>query len=94
MSLQEFYHWHESVRQAFGFLGYWQVLGLALYSYGAWNSNTPGIPPIPDDYSGGTTYAFKWFADANAYTAGTPGGTIRYYFDTSPNSAWTSSWLK
>ena len=34
MSLKEFYHWQGCVRQAFGFLGCWQVLGLALYSYG------------------------------------------------------------
>lgn len=34
MSLTELYHWQQAVRQAFGFLGYWQVLGLALYSYG------------------------------------------------------------
>lgn len=34
MSLTELYRWQEAVRQAFGFLGYWQVLGLALYSYG------------------------------------------------------------
>lgn len=34
MSLTELYQWQQAVRQAFGFLGYWQVLGLALYSYG------------------------------------------------------------
>ena len=34
MSLSELYHWQHVVRQAFGFLGCWQVLGLALYSYG------------------------------------------------------------
>jgi hypothetical protein len=34
MSLSELYHWQAVVRQAFGFLGCWQVLGLALYSYG------------------------------------------------------------
>lgn len=34
MSLRELYHWQGVVRKAFGFLGYWQVLGLALYSYG------------------------------------------------------------
>lgn len=34
MSLKELYHWQASVRQAFGFLGCWQVMGLALYSYG------------------------------------------------------------
>lgn len=34
MSLKELYHWHRAVRVAFGFLGYWQALGLALYSYG------------------------------------------------------------
>lgn len=34
MSLKELYHWRRAVRAAFGFLGCWQVLGLALYSYG------------------------------------------------------------
>ena len=34
MSLKELYHWQTSVRRAFGFLGCWQVVGLALYSYG------------------------------------------------------------
>lgn len=34
MSLKEFYHWESGVRAAFRFLGCWQVLGLALYSYG------------------------------------------------------------
>jgi hypothetical protein len=34
MSLTELYHWQRAVRAAFGFLGCWQVLGLALYSYG------------------------------------------------------------
>lgn len=34
MSLEELYHWQRAVRRAFGFLGCWQVLGLALYSYG------------------------------------------------------------
>lgn len=34
MSLKEFYHWQGCVRSAFGFLGCWQGLGLALYSYG------------------------------------------------------------
>ncbi len=34
MSLTEFYHWLNEVRQAFVFLGHWQVFGLALYSYG------------------------------------------------------------
>ena len=34
MNLKELYHWQASVRNAFGFLGCWQVLGLALYSYG------------------------------------------------------------
>jgi hypothetical protein len=34
MSLEELYHWQRVVRRAFGFLGCWQVLGLALYSYG------------------------------------------------------------
>ncbi len=34
MSLAELYHWFEAVRQVFGFLGHWQVFGLALYSYG------------------------------------------------------------
>lgn len=34
MSLEELYHWQASVRRAFGFLGSWQVMGLALYSYG------------------------------------------------------------
>lgn len=34
MSLEEFYHWQGRVRQAFRFLGCWQILGLALYSYG------------------------------------------------------------
>lgn len=34
MSLKELYHWQRAVRAAFGFLGCWQALGLALYSYG------------------------------------------------------------
>lgn len=34
MNLAEFYQWVESVRGIFGNLGYWQMLGLALYSYG------------------------------------------------------------
>lgn len=34
MSLGELYHWQRAVRMAFGFLGCWQVLGLAIYSYG------------------------------------------------------------
>jgi len=34
MSLEELYHWQRAVRRAFRFLGCWQVLGLALYSYG------------------------------------------------------------
>lgn len=34
MSLTELYHWQGAVRAAFGFLGCWQALGLALYSYG------------------------------------------------------------
>lgn len=34
MSLEELYHWQAAVRQAFRFLGSWQVMGLALYSYG------------------------------------------------------------
>lgn len=34
MSLAEFYHWQAQVRQMFRFLGAWQVLGLAWYSYG------------------------------------------------------------
>lgn len=34
MSLNEFYHWQKAVRRAFAFLGCWQVVGLALYSYG------------------------------------------------------------
>ena len=34
MSLSELYHWQACLRQSFGFLGCWQVLGLALYSYG------------------------------------------------------------
>lgn len=34
MSLDELYHWYGALRQAFGFLGCWQGMGLALYSYG------------------------------------------------------------
>ena len=34
MSLQALYHWQAGVRHTIGFLGCWQVLGLALYSYG------------------------------------------------------------
>jgi len=34
MSLEELYQWIGQVRQIFGELGYWQMLGLALYSYG------------------------------------------------------------
>lgn len=34
MSLEELYHWQARVREAFRFLGCWQVIGLAVYSYG------------------------------------------------------------
>lgn len=34
MSLTELYRWQQRVRHAFGCLGCWQVIGLALYSYG------------------------------------------------------------
>jgi hypothetical protein len=34
MRLKELYHWQQAVRAAFRFLGCWQALGLALYSYG------------------------------------------------------------
>jgi len=57
---------------------------LALYSFGAWNGDTPAT------YTGGYTQAMKW----GATTAGTPGGTIFYYFN--PASNWTSvekQWL-
>jgi hypothetical protein len=30
----QLYHWQAAVRQAFGFLGHWQAVGLAVYSYG------------------------------------------------------------
>ena len=53
---------------------------LALYSYDAWNPGT-----IPADYSGGSTNAEKW----GGITAGTPGGTVYYYFN--PASNWSST---
>jgi hypothetical protein len=34
MSLPELYQWIGQVKQIFGGLGYWQMVGLALYSYG------------------------------------------------------------
>jgi serralysin len=57
---------------------------LPLYAYSAWNSDTPAT------YTGGYTNTAKW----GTATAGTPGGTVYYYFD--PASNWTtteSSWL-
>ncbi len=57
---------------------------LPLYAFAAWNSDTPAT------YTGGYTLSAKWGAN----TAGTPGGTVNYYFD--PASSWTSAestWL-
>ncbi len=34
MSLKELYHWQQAVGNAFRVWGRWQVLGLAIYSYG------------------------------------------------------------
>ncbi len=34
MNLAELYQWLKQLKGIFGFLGYWQVFGLALYSYG------------------------------------------------------------
>ncbi len=53
---------------------------LALDSFYAWNNGT-----IPADYSGGYTDAMKW----GGITAGTPGGTVDYYFN--PTSNWNST---
>jgi len=60
---------------------------LAFYSFAAWNNDTPsqGGPT----YTGGYTLAMKWFADSSANTAGTPGGTVYYYFD--PSSNWSAT---
>ncbi|HUO97266.1 MAG TPA: M10 family metallopeptidase C-terminal domain-containing protein [Rhizomicrobium sp.] len=58
---------------------------LPLYCYAAWNPDTN-----PADYSGGYTLSMKW----GTTTAGTPSGTVYYYFD--PKSNWTTaekSWL-
>ena len=52
---------------------------LPLYAYAAWNSDTPAT------YTGGYTESAKW----GAVTAGTPGGTIAYYFD--PATAWNAT---
>ena len=52
---------------------------LALQGFYAWNEDTPAT------YGGGFTQAMKWGSD----TAGTPGGTINYYFDA--NSNWTAA---
>lgn len=51
---------------------------LPLHAYAAWNTGT-----IPADYSGGYTLSEKW----GAPTAGTPGGTVSYFF--SPSSNWS-----
>ena len=53
---------------------------LALNSFDSWNDGT-----IPADYSGGFTSAMKW----GGITAGTPGGTVTYYFN--PASNWNST---
>ena len=53
---------------------------LPLDAFYAWNQGT-----IPANYAGGYTNSMKWGAD----TAGTPGGTIAYYFN--PASNWTAS---
>ena len=52
---------------------------LELYSFASWNDDTPAT------YTGGYTDAAKW----GSSKAGTPGGTIDYYF--SPSSHWTST---
>jgi len=57
---------------------------LALYSFDAWNNDQPAT------YTGGYTLGMKW----GGTTAGTAGGTVRYYFD--PASHWTAvekQWL-
>ena len=56
---------------------------LAFYSYQAWNSDNPPT------YDGGFTLAAKWFANASANKAATPGGTVTYYFD--PASNWSTT---
>ncbi|HVZ27532.1 MAG TPA: hypothetical protein VG798_02655 [Rhizomicrobium sp.] len=56
---------------------------LALYSYWAWNSDSPAA------YTGGYTLSRKWAADSSATVAGTPGGTVNYYFD--PSSNWSAA---
>ncbi len=50
---------------------------LPLYAFSAWNSDTPAT------YTGGFTDTAKW----GAPTAGTAGGTIKYFFN--PSSNWT-----
>lgn len=52
---------------------------LPLYAFSAWNGDTPAT------YTGGYTLSAKW----GAPTAGTPGGTILYYFD--PGSHWNAT---
>ncbi len=52
---------------------------LAQYSYYGWDNNTPAT------YTSGWTAARKW----GATTAGTPGGTVTYYF--TPASNWSTT---
>jgi hypothetical protein len=52
---------------------------LPLYSYSAWNDDTPAT------YTGGYTLTAKF----GSTTAGTSGGTVYYYFD--PTSNWTAT---
>jgi len=52
---------------------------LPFYAYAAWNFDNPAT------YGGGFTNSMKW----GAPTAGTPGGTILYYF--SPGSQWSGT---
>jgi hypothetical protein len=58
---------------------------LARYAFGALNYDDDGKIINPADYSGPYTFAGKW----GATTAGTPGGTVSYYFN--PASSWTAT---
>ncbi len=52
---------------------------LPLYAFAAWNSDNPAT------YTGGFTNSAKWGAN----TAGTPGGTVLYWF--TPGSHWNAT---
>ena len=56
---------------------------LPLQAYRAWNSDNPA------SYGGGYTNSLKWGGTAAGATAGTPGGTVYYYFN--PISNWTGT---